>query len=73
MLILMTAALVAAQPAPAPNPHAQHAQIPHGQMAPIQHEQHQAMKEGCECCKKMGHGGHDRNAPATRPQGDRGE
>ena len=67
MLILMTAALAAAQPAPATNPHAQHSQMQHGQSAPAQKsEQHQGMKDCCkDCCKDMAkkeghveHGGH---------------
>ncbi|HKC03934.1 MAG TPA: hypothetical protein VKC17_11610 [Sphingomicrobium sp.] len=56
MMILMTAALVAAQPAQPVDPH--------GQMAPMHHEQHDAMKKDCckDCCKDMadkheGHGG----------------
>jgi uncharacterized protein involved in copper resistance len=72
MLTLMTAALAAAQPAPATNPHAQHAPMSQGQMAPMQHQQHEAMKGGCECCKSMGKGGHDQHAPDARPQGRRG-
>ena len=47
MLILMTAALVAAQPAPATPQQ--------GQMAPMRHEQHEGMKKDCckDCCKDM--------------------
>ena len=62
MLILMTAAIVAAQPASAP--------ASAGQLAPIQHEQPGAAKEDCckECCKDMaakqeGHG----TAPGGNP------
>lgn len=67
MMTLMTAALVAAQPAPAPSPHAQHAQVQHGQMSPAQHERHEGMKECCkECCKDMAK--HDEHAPAAKPQ-----
>ena len=55
MMTLITAALVAAQPAPPANPH--------GQMAPMQHEQHEGMKKDCceECCKDMAdkHAGRD--------------
>lgn len=69
MLTLITAALVASQPPPATaNSHAQHAQMPQGQMAPMQHEQHEGMKKDCckECCKGMGK--HDEHAPAAQPQ-----
>lgn len=47
MITLMTAALVAAQPAPATTPH--------GQMAPMQPKQQESMKKGCckDCCKDM--------------------
>jgi hypothetical protein len=64
MLTLITAALVAAQPAPAPNPHAQHAPTQHDQMTPAQHE---GMKKDCckDCCKDMAK--HDEHAPA-KPQ-----
>ena len=71
MLTLITAALAAAQPAPAnmqaPQArHAQHAQ--HGQMQmPMQPQQHHAMKEGCPCCKNMGHGEQHRQSPGERP------
>ena len=53
MLTLMTAALVAAQPAPTTDTHAQHAPMQHGQMTPAQHEQHET--KGCckDCCKDM--------------------
>ena len=56
MITLMTAALVAAQPAPAPNPH--------GSMAPMQPQQHESMKKDCckeDCCKDMAdkHEGHE--------------
>ena len=74
MLTLMTAALAAAQPAPAANPHAHHAQMPaQGQMAPMPQHQHHAMKDGCPCCKNMGKGEHDMRAPGARPQGRRGQ
>ena len=71
MLTLMTAALVAAQPAPAADAHAQHAQhaqMPHAQAAPMQ--KHEGMKMDCckECCKDME--GHDRH---TSQQPKRGE
>ena len=64
MLTLITAALVAAQPAPASDPHAQHSTMQHGQAAPAQHEQHQGMKDCCkDCCKDMkGHEGHKSEA-----------
>jgi hypothetical protein len=69
MLTLMTAALVAAQPAPASNPHAQHAQMQHAQMTSAQHEQHEGMKKDCckDCCKNMGK--HDEHAPAKPQRG----
>ena len=67
MLTLMTAALVAAQPAPPANPHAQHAPMQHGRMTPAQHEQHEGMQDCCkDCCEEMGKGEHDQHA--TRPQ-----
>ena len=53
MMTLMIAAAVAAQPAPPVDPH--------GQMAPMQHEQQQAKKDCCkDCCKDMAdkHAGH---------------
>lgn len=59
MMTLITAALVAAQPAP---PTASH-----GQMAPMDPQQHAAMKEKC-CCEKMGEGEHDTHAPDTQPK-----
>ena len=67
MLTLITATLAAAQPAPATMqaPQAQHAQhAQHGQMQP---QQHHPMKDGCPCCKNMGHGGHHRQPPGERP------
>ena len=65
MLTLMTAAFVAAQPAPATDAHAQHAPMQHGQMSPAQHEEHEK-KDCCKnCCKDMAK--HDKHAPA-RPQ-----
>ena len=67
MLTLMTAALVAAQPAPPATTHAQHGQMqmPPGQM--MQSPQHQRMmKDGCSCCKNMGQGEH-RQAPGSQP------
>ena len=59
MMILMSAALVAAQPAPAP--------APQGQMAPMQHEQQKQPEPtktvGCkDCCKDMAKGEHDHGA-----------
>ena len=77
MLTLITAALAAAQPAPAnmqapqpqhgqPGQHAQHAQ--HGQMQmPMQPQQHHSMKDSCPCCKNMGHGEQHRQSPGERP------
>ena len=71
MLTLIAAALAAAQPAPAnmQAPQAQHAQhAQHGQMQmPMQPQQHQAMKDGCPCCKNMGQGNHHGQTPGTRP------
>ena len=68
MLTLMTAALVAAQPAPQANAHAQHAQTPHGQMTPAQHEEHKGTKKDCrkDCCKDMAR--HDEHARDPKPQ-----
>ena len=67
MLSLMTAALVAAQPASPANPHAHHAQPQQqGQAAPMQHD---GVKKDCcckECCKHMGK--HDDHAPAAHPK-----
>jgi hypothetical protein len=60
MLTLMTAALVAAQPVPTADTHAQHGPMQHGQMTPAQHEQHEK-KDCCkDCCKDMAdkHEGH---------------
>lgn len=66
MLTLMTAAFVAAQPAPATDAHAQHAPMQHGQMTPGQHEQHEGMKKDCckDCCKDLAK--HDEHA--AKPQ-----
>ena len=54
MTLIAAVAVAAAQPAPATDPH--------GQMAPVQHKQHEGMKKDCckECCKDMAdkHGGH---------------
>ena len=73
MMTLITAAVAAAQPVPA-TPQAQPIPMQHGQMAPMQHPQHhEAMKEGCPCCKNMGKGEHDMRAPGARPQGRRGQ
>ena len=71
MMTLIVAAALAAQTAPAVNPHAQ---MQHGQTAPMQHEQHEGTKKDCckdcckECCKDMGKGEHDMHAPGARPQ-----
>lgn len=58
MITLLAAALVAAQPAPAP--------VTEGHMLGMKHEQHESMKEDCckDCCKDMakkheGHAGHE--------------
>ena len=60
MMTLIAATVLAAQPAPAANPHEQH-----GQQTPAtaaQHEQHKGMKKDCckDCCKDMAakHEGH---------------
>ena len=60
MLTLITAALVATQPAPASDVHAQHSTMQHGPAAAAQREQHDKMKDCCQdCCKDMkGHEGH---------------
>jgi hypothetical protein len=56
MVILITAAALAAQPAPA----MQQAPMSHGQMGQMQHEQHEGMKKDCckDCCKDMDKGEH---------------
>jgi hypothetical protein len=64
MMTLITAALVAAQPAPPPDLH--------GQMAQMHPQQHEAMKDDC-CCKDMAKGEHDMHAPDARPHDHRGE
>ena len=60
MITLIAAAALAAQPAPAANPHAQHSTMP---MSAAQHEQHEGMKKDCckDCCKDMAtkHEGHE--------------
>ena len=60
MITLIAAAALAAQPAPAANPHAQHGQqMP---MSAAQHQQHDGMQKDCckDCCKDMAakHEGH---------------
>jgi hypothetical protein len=67
MMTLIAAAALAAQPAPAADMHAQHAQAPHGQMQPGQHE---GMKKDCckECCKDMGKHEDHADAPSKRGQ-----
>jgi hypothetical protein len=67
MIRLMTAALVAAQPAPAVTPH--------GQMAPMQPQQHESMKKDCckDCCKDMATHDHDGHAAEMHPDNHRGE
>ena len=45
MMTLIAAAALAAQPAPPANAPAQ--------QMPMQHEQHEGMKDGCKCCKDM--------------------
>lgn len=74
MLSLMTAALVAAQPAPPANPHAPHSQPAHAQHSQPAHAQpaqgmpHDGKMADCckGCCKDMG--GHDRHHPADPPK-----
>jgi len=60
MITLIAAAVLAAQAAPAANPHAQHGQ--HMPMSAARHEQHEGMKKDCckDCCKDMAakHEGH---------------
>jgi hypothetical protein len=64
MMTLMVAAAVAAQPAPPADSH--------GQMAGMNPQQHEAMKE--ECCREhMAKSGHDMHAPDARHPGDSGE
>jgi hypothetical protein len=63
MIALVTAALVAAQPAPMADPH--------GQMAPTSPQKHEAMKEKC-CCEDMAKGEYDTHAASERPQDQRG-
>lgn len=58
MIALITAALVAAEPAQMADPHAQ--------MAPMNQQQHEAMKGKC-CCEDMAKGGHD-HAPHANPR-----
>jgi hypothetical protein len=64
MIVLMTAALVAGQPAPVADSH--------GQMAPMNQQKHEAMEEKC-CCEDMAKGEHDNHADSLRPQVHRGE
>jgi hypothetical protein len=64
MMMLIAAAVAAAQPAPA--------LTPQGQMPAMQHRQHEGMnKDCCECCKHMGEGEHETHAPDAHSQ--RGE
>jgi hypothetical protein len=56
--MIAAAAIAAAQPAPMPA---------HGHDMPMNHEQHQAMKDKC-CCHDMGEAGHDMHAPDGQPQ-----
>jgi hypothetical protein len=64
MIALITAGLVAAQPAPMPDPH--------GQMAPMNQQKHEAMKEKC-CCEDMAKGEHDKHAASNMSREPRGE
>ena len=65
MITLIAAAVAVAQPAPMPT---------QGHAMPMNHAQHEAMKDKC-CCEHMGEGGHamhDEHAP-NQPQDQRGE
>ena len=66
MMMLISAALAAAQPTTAPAP------MPAGHEMSMNHEQHAAMKEKC-CCEHMGDKGHDMHAPKAEPHGEHGE
>ena len=71
MLTLLTAALVAAQPAPATDVHAQHQKMPQGAgSGMMQHEQHDKMMDCCmKCCEQMkAHEGHMSKGQAS-PKG----
>ena len=72
MLTLIAAALVAAQPAPAADAHAQHSTMQHGQAANAQHEKHEGMKDCFKgCCKDMkGHEGHMPKGETTPKRGE---
>jgi len=61
MMTLIAAVLAAAQPAPPANPQ------PHAM--PMNHEQHEAMKDDC-CCKDMAK--HDGHAEAASLDEERG-
>jgi len=61
MMTLIAAVLAAAQPAPPANPQ------PHAM--PMNHEQHEAMKDDC-CCKDMAK--HDEHAEAASSDEARG-
>ena len=69
MLNLVAAALVAAQPVPVADAHAQHSAMP---AATAQHEQHEGMKDCCkDCCKDMkGHEGHMSKGETTPKRGE---
>jgi hypothetical protein len=64
MIALISAALVAAQPAPAANAHRQ--------MAPMDQHKHEATKEKC-CCEDMAKGEHDKHAMPDHPRDHRGQ
>ena len=70
MITTIAAAALAAQAAPAANPHAHHGQ--QTPMSAAQHEQHKGAKKDCckDCCKDMAakHEGHDAKhaKPGTR-------
>jgi len=63
MIALISAALVAAQPAPAADAH--------GQMAPMDRQKHEAMKEKC-CCDDMAKGERDKDAAPDHSQDHHG-
>jgi len=64
MIAVISAALVAVQPAPATDAHRQR--------APTDQQRHEAMKEKC-CCEDMAMGEHDKHAAPDHPQDHRGE
>ena len=63
MIALISAALVAAQPAPAADAHRQ--------MAPMDRQKHEAMTKKC-CCDDMAKGEHDQDAAPDHSQDHHG-